>query len=139
MSRGQRFAFRGWPRLDVCVLPVSRSDWKFEAMRAGLTPPERGKLDAPNTGCSACRFGGRLASSLSRLRRTGRPPMANLCHPACCRRMPLLTNDLWREWFCEVVDRAVGRHRYRLGGAGWPFRPAGAATPQEAEIKLCRR
>lgn len=33
---------------------------------------------------------------------------------SCYRRMPLLTNDLWRGWFCEAVDRAVGRHRYRL-------------------------
>jgi putative transposase len=27
--------------------------------------------------------------------------------------MPLLTNDLWRTWFCEAVDRAVSRHGYR--------------------------
>jgi putative transposase len=33
---------------------------------------------------------------------------------SCYRRMPLLTNDLWRTWFCEAVDRAVARHDYRL-------------------------
>lgn len=32
---------------------------------------------------------------------------------SCYRRLPLLTNDVWRAWFCEAVDRAVGRHDYR--------------------------
>jgi putative transposase len=33
---------------------------------------------------------------------------------SCYRQRPLLTNDLWRRLFCEAVDRAMERHRYRL-------------------------
>ena len=33
---------------------------------------------------------------------------------SCYRRMPLLTNDLWRCMLAESIRRAVERHRYRL-------------------------
>jgi len=33
---------------------------------------------------------------------------------SCYRRMPLLTDDLWRRLLCEAIDRAVKRHEYRL-------------------------
>ncbi len=39
------------------------------------------------------------------------------CHEltfSCYRRMPLLTNDLWREMLSHSIDRAVQRHGYQL-------------------------
>jgi putative transposase len=33
---------------------------------------------------------------------------------SCYRRQPLLTNDLWRQLFCQAVDRAIARHQFRL-------------------------
>ena len=33
---------------------------------------------------------------------------------SCYRRMPLLTNDVWRGLLAESVQRATQRHRYRL-------------------------
>ena len=33
---------------------------------------------------------------------------------SCYRRLPLLTNDAWREEFCTALDRAVIRHKYHL-------------------------
>lgn len=33
---------------------------------------------------------------------------------SCYRRMPLLTNDTWRNLLCEAIDRAVERHDFRL-------------------------
>jgi putative transposase len=32
----------------------------------------------------------------------------------CFERQPLLTNDLWRSWFCEVLDSACVRHDFLL-------------------------
>ena len=39
------------------------------------------------------------------------------CHEltfSCYRRIPLLTEDPWRELLCQALDRAVERHRYQL-------------------------
>jgi putative transposase len=39
------------------------------------------------------------------------------CHEltfSCYRRLPLLTNDLWRRMFCEAIERALQRHAFRL-------------------------
>ena len=33
---------------------------------------------------------------------------------SCYRRLPLLTNDEWRQQLCTTIDRAVVRHHYRL-------------------------
>jgi len=33
---------------------------------------------------------------------------------SCYRRLPLLTNDQWREQFCIAVDRATDRHHHHL-------------------------
>jgi len=33
---------------------------------------------------------------------------------SCYRRMPLLTNDLWRERLCRSIDKAMNRWRFRL-------------------------
>ena len=38
------------------------------------------------------------------------------CHEltfSCYRRMPLLTNDPWRELFCQALDGAIERHKYQ--------------------------
>ena len=40
---------------------------------------------------------------------------------SCYRRMPLLTNDAWREMLAQSVDRAVARHAFRL--AAFVFMP----------------
>jgi len=33
---------------------------------------------------------------------------------SCFERRPLLTNNLWRTWFCEGLDRGCERQRFRL-------------------------
>ena len=33
---------------------------------------------------------------------------------SCYRRLPLLTNDDWRQQLCTAIDRAIVRHRNRL-------------------------
>ena len=33
---------------------------------------------------------------------------------SCYRRLPLLTNDLWRKLLCQSIDRAVRNQAYRL-------------------------
>jgi putative transposase len=33
---------------------------------------------------------------------------------SCYRRLPLLTNDLWRQLLCHTVDRAVSSHDFAL-------------------------
>jgi putative transposase len=33
---------------------------------------------------------------------------------SCFQRRPLLTNDLWRTWFCEGLDKACKRRRFLL-------------------------
>jgi putative transposase len=33
---------------------------------------------------------------------------------SCVDRQPLLTNDLWRAWFCEVLECACDRHEFLL-------------------------
>jgi putative transposase len=46
------------------------------------------------------------------------------CHEltfSCYRRIPLLTNDLWRGLLSEAIARATNRHRYHL--AAFVFMP----------------
>lgn len=33
---------------------------------------------------------------------------------SCYRRMPLLTNDLWRRWLAEIIDEAAAAPRFHL-------------------------
>ncbi len=33
---------------------------------------------------------------------------------SCYRRMPLLTNDVWREMLCRSIDKAIERWQFRL-------------------------
>jgi hypothetical protein len=40
---------------------------------------------------------------------------------SCYRRMPLLTNDTWREMLSRAIDRAGERHQWRL--AAFVFMP----------------
>lgn len=49
-----------------------------------------------------------------RVRHFDEPGHVHFLTFSCYRRLPLLTNDLWRRMLCTAIDRAITRHRYRL-------------------------
>jgi putative transposase len=55
---------------------------------------------------------------------------------SCYRRQPLLTNDLWRQLYCQAADRAVACHPFRLVAfVMMPERPS-AGVPHAGAIDV---
>ena len=58
---------------------------------------------------------------------------------SCDRRLPLLTNDLWRMDLAEAIDRSMSRHRFAL--VGFVFMPEHVhllVTPLTGDVNIVR-
>jgi putative transposase len=58
---------------------------------------------------------------------------------SCYRRMPLLTNDLWRMDLAEAIDRSMFRHRFAL--VAYVFMPEHVhllVTPLTGNVNIVR-
>ena len=58
------------------------------------------------------------------------------CHEltfSCYRRMSLLTNDSWRELFCQALDRAIERQQYQL--FAFVIMPDDSPNPQHPTVQ----